>query len=554
VGFFAFVDISLLKRQQQELIVAERHARESQTLLTEKSRMLEATLERMEQGVMMVSADMVVEVCNRRAIELLGLPPELMASKPKFSEVLEYQWSTNEFANTPELLQQFVRGGGIVDQPQCYDRQRPNGRVIEVQSVPIEGGGVLRTYTDITERKRAEETRRILESQLREAQKMEAIGTLASGIAHDFNNIMAAILGNVAFAQEAVNEGNPSQIYLDQINKAGRRARSLVQQILAFSHKQSNEFVSLAVQPLVEETVAMLRSTAGPSAHIRAVLPDRILAVMGHPTQLEQVLMNLGTNAWQALRGAVGHIEVGFEEKVLTEDRHPSRPAGLAPGSYVHLWVRDDGCGMDDETRQRIFEPFFTTKPVGHGTGLGLAVAHGIIESHGGAIVVESKVGEGSTFNLYLPQVDLETQPMPLETDNVMSLRGRGQHVLYVDDDEVMAVMVQGLLQRLGYRATSTLDAHEAIEIVARDPTDVDLVLTDFNMPNFSGLDVARALAVVRPGLPVAISSGYISDELRASASELGVRGVMQKEHTLEELGALVHGILAAAPSSGAER
>ena len=554
VGFFAFVDISLLKRQQQDLIVAARHARESQTLLTEKSRMLEATLERMEQGVMMVSADMVVEVCNRRAIELLGLPPELMASKPTFAEVLEYQWSTNEFADAPDLLRQFVRGGGIVDQPQCYDRRRPNGRVIEIQSVPIEGGGVLRTYTDITERKRAEETRRILESQLREAQKMEAIGTLASGIAHDFNNIMAAILGNVAFAQEAVDAGNPSQVYLEQINKAGRRARSLVQQILAFSHKQSNEFVSLAVQPLVEETVAMLRSTAGPSVHIRAVLPDRILAVMGHPTQLEQVLMNLGTNAWQALRGNVGHIEVGFEEKVLTQDRHPSSPAGLAPGSYVHLWVRDDGCGMDDETRQRIFEPFFTTKPVGHGTGLGLAVAHGIIESHGGAIVVESKVGAGSTFSLYLPQVDLETQPMPLETDNVMSLRGRGQHVLYVDDDEVMAVMVQGLLQRLGYRATSTLDAHEAIEIVARDPTDVDLVLTDFNMPNFSGLDVARALAVVRPGLPVAISSGYISDELRASASELGVRGVMQKEHTLEELGALVHGILAADPSSAAER
>ena len=556
VGFFAFVDISLLKRQQQELIAAERQARESQALLAEKSRMLEATLERMEQGVMMVSADMVVEVCNRRAIELLGLPADLMASKPTFAEVLKYQWSTNEFANTPELLRQFVRGGGIVDQPQCYDRRRPNGRVIEVQSVPIEGGGVLRTYTDITERKRAEETRRVLESQLREAQKMEAIGTLASGIAHDFNNIMAAILGNVAFAQEAVNDGSPAQVYLDQINKAGRRARSLVQQILAFSHKQSNEFVSLAVQPLVEETVAMLRSTAGPSVHISAVLPERPLAVMGNPTQLEQVLMNLGTNAWQALRGSVGHIEVGFEEQMLTQDRHrhPSWPAGLAPGSCVHLWVRDDGCGMDEETRQRIFEPFFTTKPVGHGTGLGLAVVHGIIESHGGAIVVESTVGKGSTFNLYLPLVDLETQPMPLETAHALSLRGHGQHVLYVDDDEVMAVMVQGLLQRLGYRATCTLDAQEAIEIVARDPKDVDLVLTDFNMPNCSGLDVARALAAVRPGLPVAISSGYISDELRASASELGVRGVMQKEHTLEELGALVHGILAADRSSGTER
>ena len=157
VGFFAHVDISVLKRQQQELILAERRARDSQTLLGEKSRMLEATLERMEQGVMMVNAQRVVEVCNRRAIELLGLPPELMASRPTFAQVLEYQWSTDEFAHTPEDVRQFVRAGGIIDQPQCYDRKRPDGRVIEVQSVPIEGGGVLRTYTDITERKRQEE-------------------------------------------------------------------------------------------------------------------------------------------------------------------------------------------------------------------------------------------------------------------------------------------------------------------------------------------------------------------------------------------------------------
>jgi signal transduction histidine kinase len=363
-------------------------------------------------------------------MELLGLPPKLMSAKPKFAEVLEYQWSIDEFVRTPDDVQQFVRAGGILDQAQCYDRQRPNGRVIEVQSVPIEGGGVLRTYTDVTERKRAEATRRVLESQLREAQRLEAIGTLASGIAHDFNNIMAAILGNVAFAQEAVGDANPAQVYLEQINKAGRRARSLVQQILAFSHKQATEFVSLALRPLVDETVTMLRSTIGSSVQMQTVLPDHTLAVMGNPTQLQQVLMNLGTNAWQALRGAAGHIEVGIEEIELAEDGPPSRPTGLAPGEYAHLWVRDDGCGMDSETRERIFEPFFTTKPVGHGTGLGLAVAHGIIETHGGGIAVESELGKGSTFHLYLPLVAHESQPMPLETTGA-TLRGHGEHVLH---------------------------------------------------------------------------------------------------------------------------
>ena len=392
VGFFALVDISLLKRQQQELIAAERLARESQVQLAEKSRMLEATLELMEQGVMMVNADQVVQVCNRRAIELLGLPVELMAAKPTFAQVLEFQWSTHEFVNTPDDVRQFVRAGGIIDQPQSYDRTRPNGQVLEIQSVPIKGGGVLRTYTDVTKRKRAELTQRVLESQLREAQKLEAVGTLASGIAHDFNNIMAAILGNVSLAQEAVGDGNPAHVYLEQINKAGRRARSLVQQILAFSHKQSNAFVSLSLQPVLEETVAMLRSTVGSSVQLHCVLPDRRLGVMGNPTQLQQVLMNLGTNAWQALRGDGGHIEVGVEEVVLGQDGPPSQPAGLAPGSYAHLWVSDNGCGMDDETRERIFEPFFTTKPVGQGTGLGLAVAHGIVEAHGGGIAVESKV------------------------------------------------------------------------------------------------------------------------------------------------------------------
>lgn len=522
--------------------------RASEALLAAKSHTLEATLERLEQGVMMVNADRIVEVCNHRAIELLDLPPELMASKPSFQQVLEFQWSTDEFAHTPESLRQFVRGGGILDQPQCYERVRPNGRVLEIQSIPIEGGGVLRTYTDVTERKRSEAMRIALEAQLLEAKKLEAIGTLAGGIAHDFNNIMAAILGNTALARQDVGEGHPAQRFLEQIGKAGQRARSLVQQILAFSRQQPNEFVSVPLRPLVEETLTMLRSMTSPSVHLRCVLPDAKLAVMGNPTQLQQVLMNLGTNAWHALREGAGHIEIGLEERLFAEGS-THRPAGLAPGAYAHLWVHDDGCGIDDETRQRIYEPFFTTKPVGRGTGLGLAVVHGIVKTLGGAIELTSAVGQGSTFDLFLPLVDHESRPMPLDSADLDLARGNGQHVLYVDDDEVMAVMVQGLLQRLGYRATYFLEARAAIESITRDPDGVDLVVTDFNMPNVSGLDVVRALADIRPDLPVLISSGYVSDELRASASDLGVRAVMQKEQTLEELGGLVHAALRAVPA-----
>jgi PAS domain S-box-containing protein len=536
---------------------SEQALRDSEALLSEKSRTLQVTLERMEQGVMMVSADHVVEVCNRRAIDLLGLPAALMASRPRFADVLEYQWSTDEFAHTPEDLRQFVRAGGILDEPQRYERKRPNGLVIEVQSVPIAGGGVLRTYTDITDRQRAEATRLVLEAQLLEARKLEAIGTLAGGIAHDFNNILAAILGNVALAREDVEAGHPAQQFLEQIGRAGQRARSLVQQILAFSRQQPTEFVAVSLRGLVEETVAMLQSTAGPAVSLRSIVPDARLVVQGNPTQLQQVLMNLGTNALHALRDGAGNIEIGLEPSQFAGVAASASTAGPATFGHAHLWVADDGVGMSDETRQRIFEPFFTTKPVGQGTGLGLAVVHGIVETHGGTIEVTSTVGRGSRFDLYLPLVDQDSAPAPLDAIALGPARGSGQHVLYVDDDEVMALMVQGLLQRLGYRVTVSPGAREAIETITDAPEAFDLVVTDFNMPKHSGLDVVRALAGIRPSLPVVISSGYVSEELRANASALGVRAVMQKEHTLEELGPLVHELLhkqATGPATAADR
>lgn len=523
---------------------SEQALRDSEAMLSEKSRTLQVTLELMEQGVMMVNSDQIVEVCNRRAIELLGLPAGLMASKPRFADVLEYQWSTDEFVHTPEELRRFVRAGGILDEPQRYVRKRPNGLVIEVQSVPIAGGGVLRTYTDVTDRQRAEATRLVLEAQLLEARKLEAIGTLAGGIAHDFNNILAAILGNVALAREDVDTGHPAQQFLEQIARAGQRARSLVQQILAFSRRQPAEFVALSLRGLVEETVAMLQSTAGPAVRLRSMISDERLVVQGNPTQLQQVLMNLGTNALHALREGAGSIEIGLARGRPAGTESTSTSATSAPFGHAHLWVADDGVGMSDETRQRIFEPFFTTKPVGQGTGLGLAVVHGIVETHSGTIEVSSTAGRGSRFDLYLPLIDQDSAPAPLDAIALGPARGSGEHVLYVDDDEVMALMVQGLLQRLGYRVSVSPGAREAIEAVTDAPESFDLVVTDFNMPKHSGLDVVRALAGIRPSLPVIISSGHVSEELRANASALGVRAVMQKEHTLEELGALVHEVL----------
>ena len=401
--------------------------------------------------------------------------------------------------------------------------------------------------SDITDQKRAASERHRLELELREAHKMQAIGTLAGGIAHDFNNIIGAILGNLALAQQDIGPGHAAHARLLQVRKAGGRARDLVQQILAFSRHQPNELVTQPLRPVVEETLAMLRPTLPAGVVLTPHFSELPLWVKADATQVQQVLMNLCLNAAHALGPPGGRIDVGLEPMASVP---PGGPAGddAAPNGHAHLWVRDHGCGMDAATLARIFEPFFTTRQVSEGTGLGLSVAHGIVAEHGGRISVESMPGAGSTFHVVLPlagsssssdlALALATPPAPVVP------RGEGQHVLYVDDDEMMVVMVQSLLQHSGYRVTTCRDALTAVAAVRADPARFDVVVTDFNMPFGSGLDVALAVRDLRPGLPVVISSGYLSNELRAAAESAGVRQLLRKENTVEELCAVLLQVL----------
>jgi PAS domain S-box-containing protein len=401
------------------------------------------------------------------------------------------------------------------------------------------------TNRDITERKQAEAIRLDLEAQLRESQKMEAIGTLAGGIAHDFNNILAAILGNLALARDEVGAGHGAQLSLGQISKSAMRARGLVQQILAFGRRQPHTRVTRPLRPLVEETLALMRSTVPAGVDLEVTLDAEPLHVLADATQMQQVLMNLCTNAWHALHGRSGRVVVGMAGVVLQDAGAPT-PGGLPPGDYAHLWVADSGCGMDAATLTRIFEPFFTTKPVGQGTGLGLSVVHGIVAAHQGAISVDSTPGRGSTFHVYLPLVHSPQPWTPTDWGALQPLprEGRGQHVLYVDDDEVMVLLVERLLRRLGYSVTCHQDPRHAVEAVRAQPGEFDLVVSDFNMPGLSGLDVAREMARIRAALPVVISSGHITDEQRTDMLHAGVRHLIRKENTFEELGTTVRRLL----------
>ena len=405
---------------------------------------------------------------------------------------------------------------------------------------------------DITEQRRGQTLRLELEAQLREAQKMEAIGVLAGGIAHDFNNVLAGILGNAALAIQDLPTDHAAAVSLEQIRKAGLRGRGLVQQILAFARRQPREVVSCQLRPLVEECVGLLRSTLPAGVTLEVSLSNEPLFVMADATQVEQVLMNLCTNAWHSLGGKPGRVAVALSAVELDAIGARQLGAGLTPGAYARLSVEDNGRGMDAETRARIFEPFFTTKPVGEGTGLGLAVAHGIIAAHGGVIRVQTAPDKGSTFEIYLPR-SASTTAADRQPPLAIAHRGHGENLLYIDDDEVMVVMVERLLERLGYAVTCMHDPAAAIDAVRATPQAFDVVVTDLNMPELSGLDVARALHRLRADLPVIISSGNLPDQLQNEAREAGVRALVHKQYTLEELGAVIHWVLAGGQRLGLE-
>ena len=402
------------------------------------------------------------------------------------------------------------------------------------------------TLRDVSERAEAEAVRESLEEQLRESQKMQAMGTLAGGIAHDFNNILATILGNVDLAREEL--GNNARVgeSLLEIRKAGGRARDLVQQILSFSRRQPTELVPTTLGLVVEDAVRLMRATLPARVKIEAHCEPEIPLVSADATQITQVLINLGTNAAQAMRSSPGHIRINLDTVPLATVQADEHPALLdmlklrvtPTDCIVRLTVTDDGPGMDAATRKRMFEPFFTTKPVGEGTGLGLSVVHGIVQAHEGAIVVESEPGKGATFTLYLPpglvQADVAT-PEEIAVAPTTCAPG-GQHILYIDDDEALVFLVQRLMARRDCRISGYTSQQEALNVLRTNPAAFDLVVTDFNMPGMSGLDVAREVRTIRADLPVAIASGFVDETLRAQADNAGVRELIFKASAVEDL------------------
>jgi PAS domain S-box-containing protein len=418
-------------------------------------------------------------------------------------------------------------------------------------------GGAVIAHTDITQRVLAQTTRASLEAQLRESQKMAAIGTLAGGIAHDFNNILATILGNTDLAHEDALGNGAVEESLDEIRRAGLRGRDLVKQILAFSRRQPTERKRLDLAVVVEDAARLLRFTLPARIALEVQCAPGLPATLADATQIEQVVLNLATNAMQAMQGASGRLLIALDAVELSPDLSASRPAlhrllATHPGRVLRLTVSDNGPGMAAEVLERIFEPFFTTKPVGEGTGLGLAVVHGIVENHEGAIEAVSTPGAGTAFTLYLPCADpLEAEGTQTAASSRVRETASGSRVLYIDDDAALVSLVTRLLVRRGFRVSAHTNQKAALAELRADPAAFDLVVTDYNMPGLSGLDVARAVREIRPGLPVAVTSGFVDEALTAQAAEAGVREVLFKATSVDEYCAALQRLVRATGGTG---
>ena len=518
--------------------VAERTLREWQNIVERKR------AEKMLDQFFRLSIDMLCvadlegrfKYLNPAFEKTLGHPPKELLSRPYLDFV-----HPDDKASTLAAAQELSRGIPAINFSNRYLCKDGTYKWIEWTSIPDPKAGV--TYTiarDITEDKRAKEERSKLEAQLQQAQKMEAIGTLAGGIAHDFNNILGAIMGYTELCLLDAPEMSRLKTNLNQVLRATDRAKNLVRQILAFSRQSEQEEKPILLGPIVKEALKMLRASIPSTIEIRQNIGQEAGTILADPTQIHQVLMNLCTNAAHAMRETGGILEVILEDVDLVGDLAEKYP-DMEPGGYERLTVRDTGHGMEQSLLKRIFDPYFTTKEKGVGTGLGLAAVHGIVKSFNGGIVVESAPEKGATFQVLLPRVDTKVVRAVEETD---PLPTGSERVLLVDDEETLIQIGKAMLERLGYTVSARTSSVEALEVFEERPHDYDLVITDQTMPNMTGENLAKGLMQIRKDIPIILCTGYSELINEEKAKAAGIREFVMKPLVMRDLAETVRKVL----------
>ncbi len=530
---------------QGPLLAQRRALQASAAALQERNEELQLSKDRLDSiinssldAIICVDNKHLITIFNPTAAALFQCPPaEALGSPlsrflPNATQTLTYSQLTTH-AQLGEMTG-ITAGGDTV----AID--------VSVSFEPHADGATTIFARDLTSQKKVEAHRNALETQLRESQKMQAVGTMAGGIAHDFNNILSAILGNVDLARQDAGPDSPALVSLNEIDKAGRRARNLVRQILTFSRNEPARRLPTQLAEVIHETARLLKVALPPSVDMRVSIDPSTPLVLADATQIEQALLNLCTNAIHAMGTKRGTISVELGHNIKPATGQIERRSGVR-GQHVKVVVRDNGSGIPAETLARVFEPFFTTKPVGQGTGLGLSVVHGIMHSHLGTVDVESTLGSGSVFTLYFPVIDTASAPIPspeVPKPTPRTDQGKGRRLMYVDDDEALTFLIERALSRKGFEVSTFTDPQLAVSTLRSAPMAIDLLVTDYNMPGYSGLDLLREVRLIRPDLPVALASGYVTAEIEHNALKEGARALIHKPNDVDEMCETLLGLL----------
>jgi len=505
-------------------------SRKTENSLKESEEKYRKIFENIFVGIYQVAIDGKFIFANKKMVEMFGYS--------SYKELEAIGGITELYARPEERqkkIDEIIKKGFIIDEIEFMRKDgksiwcRINSRKTTNKKGLIVLEGLLEDVTEI----------RNMRIQLQQAQRLEAIGTLAGGIAHDFNNILSSVIGYTELALDAVGGNTVLAGYLKEVYTAGHRAKNLIKQILTFARQSDKEIKPVQISVIVKETLKFLRSSIPTTIEIRHNIESNSL-IMGDSTQIHQILMNLCTNAFQAMEENGGVLNIGLTDVRLDAD-FTKQYEDFNPGDYLKLSVSDTGSGISPEIMSSIFEPYFTTKATGDGTGVGLATVNGIVKKYGGEIIVESEIEKGSTFSVYLPVTRKPTEAKPY---NGEAFPAGNKSILVVDDEVPVARMFCGLLKSLGYSVAMSTSSIEALALFRTKPNDFDLVITDMTMPNMTGDRLAIELMKIRPDIPVILCTGYnkkISDE---SASEMGIKAFVYKPIVKADLAKTVRKVL----------